>query len=246
MNGNRTVCNRCYNLTKVFRSHIANGKNSTKIRFSGLVGNNVSAAVKLKLSFKNSGSGVRAIGTSSGMSAQKLDYRSALSQISASTAQIKLYASQSLATSGSQLATAVVGYAANSADTTKPYDVDTVVTMIANLNKANEEIVKMIKAYFKAILAIAKADETDETAYRNLQTALSGLSVDALFESSNPYLSNIPAESQIHALYAKYQSINTAITKAEAEVAYYNNVDGRSLNAVPGATPLSGSPLAGS
>lgn len=180
--------------------------------------------------FKNSGSGVRAIGTSSGMSAQKLDYRSALSQISASTAQIKLYASQSLATSGSQLASAVVGYASNGSDTTKTYNINTVESMVTNLTKANEELVKMIKAYFKAQLAYVEASNPSEDNYRSKQAALELLSVDQLFATGSPV--TIPAESQIHTLYAKYQAINTAITTAAAEVAYYK-ADGRTLEAVP-------------
>ncbi len=176
-------------------------------------------------SFVVGGNGVRAIGTTTSMTQQQLDYNTAISAIARNLTSAKTYATRSLQENGPALAKIfAVHVGANDPDTNK-YDLTKVDGIISDLQNANLAIETAIKAYYSA--AIAKAAETySDAAYT---TALNSLALDRKtlgeivggfnveIASTTINVSAAPDGSAVKAAYDLWAENNTAITTAREE-----------------------------
>lgn len=176
--------------------------------------------------FTNTGYGVQAIGTASGMTPQQIDYRTAQGTMNSSLSIITKNARSSLEKSGSQLGTAVVGHAAAGSSDANTYNISSVTNMIADLKTANAALENYIKAYFDAAFAKA-AEQADALLYEATSinwetTTLASIFTDGLTISigGTSYTVAAPgADTAIAKAYAKYTSISNAITAAETTLA---------------------------
>ena len=159
--------------------------------------------------------GVRAIGTSTTMSQQQIDFRNAKYNISTAVTSAKTKAAQSLTENGSALANILAAKA--TADDNTTYDLSCAKTLISQLEAANNEIEKAIRAYFDALFAIAKQTETEEN-YNTAKATLATMTLDALFKDTT-YSTLI--DSKVGLAYEEYKNNVTAISYAETAL---NNV----------------------
>ena len=104
--------------------------------------------------------GVRAIGSSTGLTPQQNDYRIAKNAITDARNSIATYANLSLDEVGSNLASIAVDRALNGGTDTDTYDASSVGPMLQYLNMAVEQIDSMVLSYIKT--QVAKANQGAE------------------------------------------------------------------------------------
>ena len=104
--------------------------------------------------------GVRAIGSSTGLTAQQNDYRIAKGAITDARNSILTYANLSLSESGSKLASIAVDRALNGSTADTKYDASSIGPMLQNLNLAIEQIDAMVLSYIKT--QVAKQNQAQE------------------------------------------------------------------------------------
>lgn len=161
--------------------------------------------------------GVRAIGTSTTMSQQQIDFRNAKYNISTAVTSAKTKAAQSLTENGSALANILAAKA--TADDNTTYDLSCAETLITQLEAANNEIEKAIRAYFDALFAIAQQDE-EEATYNTNKAALATMTLDELF-SDTTYSSLI--DTNVTSAYNEYKANVTAIDNARTALGSVTN-----------------------
>ena len=104
--------------------------------------------------------GVRAIGSSTGLTAQQNDHRIAKGAITEARNSILTYANLSLSESGSKLASIAVDRALNGSTADTKYDASSIGPMLQNLNLAIEQIDAMVLSYIKT--QVAKQNQAQE------------------------------------------------------------------------------------
>lgn len=176
--------------------------------------------------------GVRAVGTSSGMSDRQLAYRAALSAASTAASQAKRVASQSLNNNGAALADIAIKHATFTATTSEPTETYTVAELESLLTIVNElqgydtgtgdsavhttgSLEYIEEALIQYALAMALANIATDDNYATYVTAFEGATLDTLAEVMSGYGVNstlITAEKT--GLIALLQKSNTNVAEA--------------------------------
>ncbi len=160
--------------------------------------------------------GVKAIGTSTTMSQQELDFRSAKYDISTYVSLAKKTAANSLNENGSALANLLAAKAMDTSASDAPksdYDLTFAPDLISELDEANDQIEAALKSYFKAMFAVYSASQNQtEDVYNSAKGNIETTSLDALMNDTKYSTYIYPA---IRGAYNKYIANVEAITKAE-------------------------------
>ena len=176
-------------------------------------------------SFVNGGNGVRAIGTTTSMTQQQLDYNTAVNTISRNLTAAKTAATRSLQENGPALAKIFAVHMGAVGTDTNTYDLTRVEGIISGLETANNAIETAIRSYYSAAIA-EKAETYTDAEYT---TALSALALDSktlteIVGGFNINIAsttiNVPAAtdgSAVKAAYDLWYENTTAITTARTE-----------------------------
>lgn len=162
------------------------------------------------------GSGVRVIGTASGMTQQQIDYRNAKHAISTDLATAKTLAAKSLNDNGPKLASVFATYATNSSDSTT-YDVTAIGSVLTTLTSAADAIESAIKNYYVAAAA-SKSVSLGEVEYAAAIAAVRAKTVAELVAGPTIEGVTLPAASGAVAdAYAKLTAIRTSLGTAQTK-----------------------------
>lgn len=176
-------------------------------RFDQINNGKANAFIYTGASFDKDGWGVRAIGTSSGESAQKLAYKNALNTaISAHNEALKL-AKEACATGGSQLGTLAVKKATDSNATYTQDDVAALENAYKALDLSLDKIEESLKYYIIANYLANHAIE--EIALNTTLTTMEGMALSALKDST---YSNTTFDGYVTALAELQSKVNTNLT----------------------------------
>ena len=198
-------------------------------RISTLTANTILATYDTQTQsfLQNDDYGVRAIGTSTTMSQQQMDFRNAKYDISAAVSSAKTKAAQSLTANGSALASILSKKA--TADSTTTYDLSCADNLITQLGAANAEIEKAIRAYIVSVFAIAKAT-TPETEYATEKAGLETAQLSTLMAEGTAWYSSIP--QAVKDAYTQYTSNAKAIGDAQTALATVKTNNNDNITAV--------------
>lgn len=214
---------------------------------------NTSAATYDGSTFSGIGEfGVKAIGSSSTMTDQQLDFRNALSSIDDNLRTAKMRAQDSLSadtgnrtekgeviTTGSVLATIMADCAT---DAKTEFDITAMGLVLDELVEAQDALENAVKQWYLAALAVAMADYIDDAGivkYEAAKALIEGTTLDELetgsltVDDTTTITFTVPAT--IAAYTAKYEEIATAISSAKTA---YDALNG-STTAVNETTMLS-------
>ncbi len=222
-------------------------------RISTLTANTILATYDTKTQsfLENDDYGVRAIGTSTTMSQQQMDFRNAKYEISTAVDSAKTKAAQSLTANGSALASMLSTKAMDGPE----YDLSCADNLITQLGAANAEIEKAIRAYIVAVFAIAKAT-TPENEYATEKAGLETAKLSTLMAEGTAWYSFIPqavkdactqyttnataignAGTKLTEVKATHNNDITAVTWDEVSEVLIDtglvNIEGATLNGVP-------------
>ena len=198
-------------------------------RISTLTANTILATYDTQTQsfLQNDDYGVRAIGTSTTMSQQQMDFRNAKYDISAAVSSAKTKAAQSLTANGSALSSILSKKA--TADSTTTYDLSCAYNLITQLGAANAEIEKAIRAYIVSVFAIAKAT-TPETEYATEKAGLETAQLSTLMAEGTAWYSSIP--QAVKDAYTQYTSNAKAIGDAQTALATVKTNNNDNITAV--------------
>lgn len=180
-------------------------------RFDNLNNGKANAFIYTGASFDKDGWGVRAIGTSSGESAQKLAYKNALNTaISAHNEALKL-AKEACATGGSQLGTLAVKKATDANATYSQADVTALENAYKALDLSLNKIEESLKYY---IIANYLANNSiNEIALNTTLTTMEGMALSTLKGSA---YSNATFNGYVTALEGLQDTVNNNLTKLDS------------------------------
>ncbi|MBO5023888.1 MAG: hypothetical protein J6D11_06230 [Clostridia bacterium] len=198
-------------------------------RISTLTANTILATYDTQTQsfLQNDDYGVRAIGTSTTMSQQQMDFRNAKYEISTAVDSAKTKAAQSLTANGSALASILSKKATE--DSTTTYDLSCADNLITQLGAANAEIEKAIRAYIVAVFAIAN-QTTPENDYGTAKAALETQGLSALMAEGTAWYNSIP--QAVKDAYTQYTINATAITNAGTALATVKTTHNNDITAV--------------
>ncbi|MBR6650155.1 MAG: hypothetical protein IKL36_01960 [Clostridia bacterium] len=171
--------------------------------------------------------GIRVIGTSADMSEYEVTFNAALSDLAAAISSAKTNAQNSLNENGGTLTGIAIqhGLAGDSDSNNYKNDIAGLAEVLEDLQAANDELAKAIKA---AVLAEAASSKSTVEKYTEAVQALSG---NAAIDAVKDYLSTYPLttdndiSANITAAIAKYTSNQTAISTATANFNTINAKD---------------------
>ena len=163
--------------------------------------------------FYEGGYGVRAVGSSTGMSARELAYRTALAAGDAATSAASTAASQSMNVGGSQLATIAIKRAMDNTATYEVADVQALLDVFEALAADNGPLAKIEEAFRQYAIAEYLSD-FDGTDYSTTVSAIQGSELSAL-------ATYLPAENistVLTSLATMQSTVDNAVTKLTALV----------------------------
>ena len=128
------------------------------------------------------GTGIRAVGTASGMTDRQLAYRNARSAANTAMAMAKTLSSQSLNTNGSSLANIAISHAADATATHTQTDVQNLLNIVYDLAGTADKtgVLEYIEsAYLNYIIAFGASQEAvdagvDDTEFKAFEAAITG------------------------------------------------------------------------
>ena len=163
--------------------------------------------------------GVRAVGTSSGMTDRQLSYRNARSAANTAKARAASLASESLENNGSSLANIAITHGMGNDDGkyTKE-NVDALRAIIDDLTKTDGVLDQIEKAYLQYILAYAAsaATGTDDTAWLAVKSLVEA--EDAELSSVVDALSGVTLPDEVTTGIAKYNQTVAAVKEADTKL----------------------------
>jgi len=168
----------------------------------------------------NKGFGVRAVGTTSGMTDRQLDYRNARTDAANAAANVLTLATQSLTANGSALANIAIEHGMGGTESYTVADVNALKTIVNDLN--NSILPKIEAAYLKYILAYAASDACDDTKW----AAVKGLvtEANATLDSVTGAMSTagVTLPSELTEAIGKYTTTKSNVTAAMTELSGLN------------------------
>lgn len=175
-------------------------------RVSELTADTISASYISGGFSKENAYGVRAVGTSSSMTARELSHRALLAQASSLSSSAKTTASNSLNTNGNVLAGIAVKHA-NGDDSNYSYnEVNTIKTVVSALKTALGEAESAVKNYIAANNVALSANETN---YEEVKSAILGMELTAIDSSNYVHPDNLGE------MATKLSDATTNVTSAE-------------------------------
>lgn len=161
----------------------------------------------------NTNYGVRAVGNASGMTDRQLSYRNAMANAATAFAQAKNEATSSLNSRGPAVATIAINHAANASATHSKTDVENLLAIVSDMERAVEYIEK---GYMQYILAFAASSLNNQEAEGS---DLIWTNVKALVENPDNDLSDVVAAIPAGLDIAAIKTINTEVTETKQNIA---------------------------
>ena len=231
--------------TQIPSHYLSTPKYGADGRFSGL-GTSAFSAIHTNGSFSTNSFGVRAIGTSSGMSGLEIAYRDALSAGNTALAKAIEKAKDTVSTGGSTLASMAVTKATNAGATYSLTDINALILAYQNMNTTAGHIETALRNYIIADFLTSGDQTVSETTYSTLVDAMKAAEMAALKTNANDtmdgYIENLATlrstiSTNLSALNTLIEGKEDTATFAWGDISTYvtplANIDAMMLNSHP-------------